>query len=206
MCYRSGKGRYTRITKGKNDMDPRWSKYLYGYPRAMDVEGVKLFYEMYPNSDPKYWSHFKFVKQTKGGKLVSIDVYYRSDRGIVRIIKGKNDRDARWRKYLHSYSPKDRTWEDLASTENLHPLYDYDVVATRVASSLGERGRLSDYPVDRRSTREGSTMTSEDSMVVAIIGGTSAYILWNYVIVKRSKDGRRSSLGSTKRSSIARRA
>ena len=63
-----------------------------------------MFYRMYPDSDPKYWSYFKFVKNTKGGKLVSIDVYYRSDMGTIHIIKGKNDKDPRWRKFLHSYT------------------------------------------------------------------------------------------------------
>ena len=65
------------------------------------VAVLKLFYEMYPASDPKYWSNFKFVKRAKG-----IDVYYRSDRGTVRIVKGKNDEDPRWRKVLHSSPPK----------------------------------------------------------------------------------------------------
>ena len=63
---------------------------------------IKLFYEMYPDSDPKYWSNFKFVKHTRSGKLDSIDVYCRSDRCTGCIIKGKNDEDARWRQFLHS--------------------------------------------------------------------------------------------------------
>ena len=78
----------------------------------------EMFYEMYPESDPKYWSYFKFVKRTKGGKLVSIDVYYRSGRSTVRIIKGKNDKDARWSRFLHSYREnsysshvKGKTWK-----------------------------------------------------------------------------------------------
>ena len=61
----------------------------------MDKDVRKLFYEMYPDSDPKYWPYFKFVKRTKGGKLVSIDVYFRDPQrpSTIRIIKGKNDKD-----------------------------------------------------------------------------------------------------------------
>ena len=55
-----------------------------------------MFYRMYPDSDPKYWSYFKFVKHMSGGVLTKIDVFYRSDMGSVHIIKGKNDKDPRW--------------------------------------------------------------------------------------------------------------
>ena len=42
-------------------------------------EVKRLFYKLYPDSDPNYFPYFKFVKHMDGGKLTSIDVYYRTD-------------------------------------------------------------------------------------------------------------------------------
>ena len=85
-----------------------------------NVKAREMFYEMYPDSDPKYWP--------------SIDVHYRSDRGTVRIIKGKNDRDARWRKYLHTY-------KDLVSTSLESPTPP-TIERSKIGESLGRRETL----------------------------------------------------------------
>ena len=37
----------------------------------------KLFYRMYPNSDPKYYGYFEFGDSVDGGKLKSIYVWYK---------------------------------------------------------------------------------------------------------------------------------
>ena len=58
----------------------------------------KLFYEMYPNSDPKYYSYFEFGENVDGEKLKSIDVLYKHNlkyKDYLRIIKGENDEDPR---------------------------------------------------------------------------------------------------------------
>ena len=140
----------------------------------MDVGVLKMFYEMYPDSDPKCCSKFKFVKYTKGGKLVSIDVYYRSDRGTVRIIKGKED--VRWRKFLHSSpttkdSLRDPTWEEIFSEVEV------------------ERHTPEEEPPHllRSSPRDTSALNREDIMALVIIGGISAYILCNYIIKSGSR-------------------
>ena len=66
-----------------------------------------LFYKMYPDSDPKYYGYFSFGQNVDGGKLTSIDVYYTHNlkyNDYVQIIKGKNDKDPRWEKYLYSFN------------------------------------------------------------------------------------------------------
>ena len=160
VSYVTDDGSPMRIVKGVNDKDPKWKKYLYPEKETpkeeMDVGVIKMFYEMYPDSDPKYWSSFKFVKHTKGGELDSIDVYYRTDRGTVRIIKGENDEDVRWRKFLHSSPP-------LVPSER----HKGDPTGGTIPPRLG-------------SPRDTNTLNSEDIITLAIIGGTSAYILWTF--------------------------
>ena len=70
----------------------------------MEGKVRKLFYEMYPDSDPKYYGYFSFGDNVDGDKLTSIDVWYTHNlkyNDYIQIIKGKNDKDPRWRKYLH---------------------------------------------------------------------------------------------------------
>ena len=66
---------------------------------GIEKEVRKLFYEMYPDSDPKYYEYFGFGENVDGGKLKSIDVWYKHNleyKDYVEIIKGKNDEDP-WR-------------------------------------------------------------------------------------------------------------
>ena len=132
----------------------------------VDKEVRELFYRMYPDSDPKYWSYFKFVKHMSGGKLVSIDVYYRSDMGTVHIIKGKNDKDPRWRRFLHSYTIQP------SQKGGLSP---WDIVDHK------------DGPAAR--VQFGTTVASTE-YTKALVTLAGAYILWYYII--GSKHGRKS--------------
>ena len=164
---------------------------------------------------------------SKGGKLVSIDVYYRSDRGAVRIIKSENDKDARWSGFLHSYSSHakgspsrgDRTWEDLhspsgrqvnlgrkessketgsrGSKENLHspsgrraPI---EVALSGRRATLGreESSKETESLSVGKRPLEGIGLTRSETIALAVIGGTSAYISWDY-IKKSKKYGRKS--------------
>ena len=73
----------------------------------MEKEIKKLFYKMYPNSDPNYYGYFGFGDNVDGGKLKSIDVWYKHNlkyKDYVLIIKGKNDEDPRWNRFLHTYN------------------------------------------------------------------------------------------------------
>ena len=73
----------------------------------MDEKVRKLFYGLYPDSDPKYYGYFGFGENVDGGELRSIDVWYKHNlkyKDYIEIIKGKNDEDPRWKKYLHSYN------------------------------------------------------------------------------------------------------
>ena len=125
------------------------------------------------------------VKHVRDGKLVSIDVYYRSDRGTVRIAKGNNDKDARWRKFLHS-SPRSETLIPQGEAKNHRDFV--DSLLPRKSNDLLRRGSEEDPLLSERDT---STLNSEDIITLAIISCTSAYMLWAS-FYKRSKHGRKS--------------
>ena len=62
----------------------------------------KIFYAMYPNFDARNWGYFE-VSLSSGRTRVAVD--YVTDTGTVHIIKGRNDKDPRWKKYLYPETP-----------------------------------------------------------------------------------------------------
>ena len=238
--YRSDKNEITRISKDENDMDPRWRRFLYKEGSRKLGKVRDMFYEMYPDSDPKYWPYLKFVTHTRNEKLVSIDVYYTHEGGTVHIIKGNNDKDTRWRKVFHSSPPsssKDqkKPSRDLLRSNDRRSRFDRESktrwrserdrsarkptieektslgVSQPPQASLTEKKEDPDdvvvaareprnlAPTESRSLEGGKkrpsvvtfsslpevALNGEDIAVLAIIGGTSAYILWNYIIKSR---------------------
>ena len=108
------------------------------------------------------------MKYTRGEELVTIGVYYRSDRGTVRIVKGKNDEDPRWRKFLHS--SKHSVGERLTIEEKTS-FYPVDLKRRETPKKVSHRGLYEG---------ESSTLNGEDIVVLAIIGSASAYILCTF--------------------------
>ena len=80
-------------------------------------EVKRLLYKMYPDSDPKYFKHFRFVYilDFKGGD--SLEVYCKvSEESSFLITKGKNDKNPRWKGYLYGFNfPK--IWRQVGTVQ-----------------------------------------------------------------------------------------
>ena len=62
----------------------------------------KLFYKMYPDSDPKYFERFRLVYTAHSR---NIEVRYKKEDGSeVIVVRGMNDEDPRWKRFLHRYN------------------------------------------------------------------------------------------------------